>query len=410
MVLTFLVFPALAGMTLRRCSGVWRARWLAFWGLALFPALCVLGAIEDVRIKNAVPFVAASLAMVGLYVATVLLSWALLRRWGRSSAAGFWVAFSFPIAVLILVRFIPGNWHYYYAGKHVAVIFIGVSYMAFRLSLLALEYRNAVVEFPRPSEYVAFAVFPPTLAVGPISPYRTFRASLQEAGSGDDLTTVQCVLRVVIGMTKLLFLAKLAEQLGYQGLLLDTHPHHWVDLPIAALFYYVYLYLNFSGWCDMAVGASGLIGIRVAENFDHPFKSRNVQEYWTRWHMTLGGYMREVLFTPLSKATVRALGPRNAQHGIAFSLFCVFIAMGLWHGLAWNFFIYYLIQAIAIVWIHYYTGFLKKRLGREGYSRYLANPYIRRAAVSLNFSFACASLFFFANPLPQVAQIMAVFR
>jgi D-alanyl-lipoteichoic acid acyltransferase DltB (MBOAT superfamily) len=83
--------------------------------------------------------------------------------------------------------------------------------------------------------------------------------------------------------------------------------------------------------------------------------------------------------------------------------------MGLWHGLAWNFFIYYLIQGLAIVWVHYYTTFLKKRLGRDGYARYLANPHIRRAATTLNFSFACASLFFFANPLPQIAQVWAVF-
>jgi D-alanyl-lipoteichoic acid acyltransferase DltB (MBOAT superfamily) len=408
LVLTFLVFPALAGLALRKYGVKWRARWLAFCGLTMLPALCVLGGMEDVRLRHASRFIVASLEVMIGYIATVLISWLLLRRWGRSSGRQFWIAFSFPIAVLLLVRFVPGDWHYFYEGKHIAVIFIGVSYMAFRLSHLALECRNSVVPMPTLAEYLAFAFFPPTLAIGPISPFSTFRASLHDT-SARPVPVLECVVRFVVGLTKYLFLAKLADQLAYQGLLLDSHPHPWIDLPVAALFYYLYLYLNFSGWCDMAIAGAGLLGIRVAENFNHPFRSRNVQEYWTRWHITLGVYMRDVLFTPLSKTMVRAFGPKNAQHAIAVSLMTVFLAMGLWHGLAWNFFIYYLIQGIGIVWVHYYTHFLKKRLGRDGYARYLANPHIRRAATSVNFAFACASLFFFANPLPQAARVLAVF-
>ena len=92
---------------------------------------------------------------------------------------------------------------------------------------------------------------------------------------------------------------------------------------------------------DMAIGAAGLAGLHVAENFNHPFLSRNIQEFWSRWHMTLTGYMRDVVFTPLSKALVRAWGPKRAQHAIALSIFAVFMAIGCWHGLAWNFIIYY---------------------------------------------------------------------
>jgi D-alanyl-lipoteichoic acid acyltransferase DltB (MBOAT superfamily) len=407
--LTFLVFPAVAGLGRRSRRIEWRARWLALCGLLMLPALCVLGGMEDVRLRNASQFLIAALEILTIYVATVVASWLLLRKWGRAAGAAFWLSFSFPIAVLVLVRFIPGQWHYFYEGKHIAVIFIGVSYMAFRLSHLALEYRNAVIERPRLAEYLAFAFFPPTLAIGPISPFSTFRSALYDL-TGAGIPTSQCAIRFSLGLTKFIFLANLANQLAYQGLLLDSHPHYWIDLVVAAVFYYLYLYLNFSGWCDMAVASAGLIGIRVAENFNSPFSSRNVQEYWTRWHMTLGGYMRDVLFTPLSKALVRGFGPKNVQHAIALSLLCVFIAMGLWHGLAWNFFIYYLIQAIGIVWVHYYTTFLKKRLGRDGYAQYLANPHIRRAATAVNFVFACASLFFFANPLPQTMQILAAFR
>ena len=427
--LCFLVFPALAGLSLRYAAPAWRARWLAVWGIAMLPLIAIAGSLADVFQENIPHHLKVSLGLAAIYVMTVLVSWLLLRRWGREPSGKFWLAFGFPILVLIVVRFLPGDWHYFSSlpPKHIAEIFLGVSYMAFRLSHLALEYRNRVVELPTLSEYLAFGFFPPTLSVGPISPYSLFRGSLDRGGrpapssasafaspapssasafASPAPAPFQCFLRILVGLVKFLFLATLADQLSYSGLLTDGHPHAWIDLPIAAVFYYVYLYLNFSGWCDMAIGAAGMIGIEVAENFNHPFLSRNIQEYWSRWHMTLTGYMRDVVFTPLSKSLVRAWGPRQAHHAIALSIFCVFLAMGCWHGLSWNFLIYYFFQGVGVVVVHYYTIFLKKRLGREGYARYEANRYIRWTAVALNLSYACGTLFFFANPQRMRTVVM----
>jgi D-alanyl-lipoteichoic acid acyltransferase DltB (MBOAT superfamily) len=411
LILTFVLFPALAGLAMRFAAPAWRARFLALWGAAALPALCVLASMGGVRLKNAAPFLASTLAVTALYLLTVLAAWILLKRWGRATTGRFWAAFGFPIAVLLLVRFAPGEWHYYMAvpRKHIAEVFLGVSYMAFRLSHLALQVRNGVVEMPRLSEYLAFAVFPPTLSIGPISPYNLFRDSLR--GDGRSAAPVfQCLMRLLLGLTKYLFLAKLADQLSYQGLLLDAHHHPWIDLPIAAVAYYLYLYLNFSGWCDMAIGAAGLAGIRVAENFNHPFASRNLQEYWSRWHMTLSGYLRDVVFTPLSKALVSAWGPQHAQHAIAISIFMVFLAMGCWHGLQWHFIIYDLLQGLGVITVHYYTGFLRRRLGRDAFQRWERNVWLLWTGRALTFVYSTFSLFFFANPLPTASRILAVFR
>ena len=74
--------------------------------------------------------------------------------------------------------------------------------------------------------------------------------------------------------------------------------------------YYIYLYLNFSGFCDVVIGASALIGITIDENFDNPFRARNVNDFWTRWHITLSTYLRDMVFTPLSKMLIRLTGPK----------------------------------------------------------------------------------------------------
>ena len=101
------------------------------------------------------------------------------------------------------------------------------------------------------------------------------------------------------------------------------------------VFYYLYLYCNFSGYCDMAIGAAGLIGIPVAENFNNPFAARNVKDFWNRWHITLSSYMRDVVFAPLSKNLVRAMGPAYANHAIALTITVVFLLVGVWHGVGW---------------------------------------------------------------------------
>jgi D-alanyl-lipoteichoic acid acyltransferase DltB (MBOAT superfamily) len=276
--------------------------------------------------------------------------------------------------------------------------------VAFRLSHLAIEYRAGVVELPALSEYLVFAFFPPTLSIGPISPYSRFHAY------AEDFRPVAppalCFLRIVWGLTKFLFLSKIANQFSYGGLLLNGAPHGWIDLPIAMVGYYLYLYLGFSGWCDMAVGTAGWMGFPVAENFDHPFSARDTLEFWRRWHMTLTGYMRDVVFTPVTKALLRFWGPRQAPHAIALGMIGVFLGMGLWHGGAiWNYLVYYLFQSLGAVSAHYYTLFLKKRLGPEGYARYMENPFIHAAAIGVTFVYSCTTLIFFANTFRDLADI-----
>jgi D-alanyl-lipoteichoic acid acyltransferase DltB (MBOAT superfamily) len=209
---------------------------------------------------------------------------------------------------------------------------------------------------------------------------------------------------------KYLFLAVLVNQLTYTGLFLDGHPHAWVDLPIAMASYYVYLYLNFSGYCDMAIGTAGLVGIRCAENFDNPFAARNVKEFWNRWHITLSTYMRDVVFSPLSTWLVRRVGATRANHATAACIMVVFLIVGVWHGVGWNFLLFGLAHGLAVVANHYYTLFLKKRLGRERFLAYGKNPLVRWIAVGSTFAYISASLFLFANDITSMRSIFALLR
>lgn len=342
-----------------------------------------------------------------LYLGVVLVQGRLLRHWAPRGGWRTLAAFLLPLVVLVVVKYLPlpdfvirriG------AGSGIGPdLLIGISYMAFRLSYLTLEVRNGTVAAPRPAEFLAFAFFLPTLSVGPINTYAT------HSGRGTDRTPLPGAwLRMLLGAVKFSFLASMVNQFSYTGLLLDGHPHAWVDLPTAMVCYYLFLYLNFSGYCDMAIGVAGLLGIRVAENFENPFAARNVKDFWNRWHITLSTYMRDVVFSPLSKWLVRTLGPARVNHATAICIMVVFLLVGIWHGVGWHFLLFGLSHGLAVAANHYYTIFLKKTLGRARFLAYGKSALVRGTAVVLTFAYISASLFLFANDGRAMRAIFTV--
>jgi D-alanyl-lipoteichoic acid acyltransferase DltB (MBOAT superfamily) len=356
------------------------------------------------------------------YLALGFAQYLALRYWSERSGLLSWcLAVLMPVGVLVAIRYAPLREiaRLFHPSIRLLLqrhpefsldsVFIGSSYLAFRTSHLALEVRNGAVPQPGCWEYLSFAFFAPTLAVGPINPYSQYRLGFVETGH-PEIPLGRALLRVLVGAVKYAFLGPLLNQLTYSGLLLDGHPHVWVDLPIAAVAYYLYLYCNFSGFCDIAIGGAGLMGIPVAENFANPFSARNVKDFWNRWHITLSQYMRDVVFTPLSKALVRAFGPAQANHGIALTILVVFLVIGMWHGVGWNFLAFGALHGLGVAINHYYTIALKKWLTKEQFGAYNRNRLIHVAAVTLTFLFVAASLFLFANDWDAMKSIFSMLR
>jgi D-alanyl-lipoteichoic acid acyltransferase DltB (MBOAT superfamily) len=348
----------------------------------------------------------------GIYVALIVGLYLAMHIFADKRGRWPWVAFFAPIAALIALRYVPAGVFLALGqafGKtwHGVPNMIGISYLAFRCSRLVLEVRNGVVKKPNFLEYLNFAFFLPTMPVGPINTYANFRRGFTERY---DVPVGRAALRILVGAVKYQFLGNLCNQLTYSGLLLDDHPHHWLDLPVAMLFFYLYLYLNFSGFCDMAIGAATLIGIPVPENFDNPFAARNVKDFWNRWHITLSVWMRDVVFSPLSKFFVGKMGIQLADHAIALTITIVFLLVGIWHGVGWHFAAFGAAHALGVVANHYYTIFLKKKLGRDGFKAYNENKWIRAVAVTLTFGYCAASLFLFANTFADMKEIFATLR
>ena len=389
-------------LAMRQLRGTWREVLLAAFNVAGIYGSLIYGRM---LYGNGI-FIA--------YLIVICLQYAALYIFCEKKGWLPWLAFFTPIGFLVIARYTPHAVYVDLARMAGTVwhgskpVLVGISYLAFRASRLVLEVRNGLMKRPGFWEYFNFCFFLPTMPVGPINTYANYRRGFEDKPY--DVPVCRAMLRILVGMVKYEFIGGLCSQLDYASLLLDDHPHPWMDLPVAMVFYYLFLYCNFSGFCDMAIGAAALIGIPVPENFEDPFAARNMREFWNRWHITLSQWMRDVVFAPLSKYLVRIAGPANANHAVAVAIAIVFFLIGVWHGVGWNYALFGVAQSLGVVTVHYYTIFLKKRLGRDGFKAYNENRWIRAAAVTVTFCYYAATLFLFANTVPEMKQIIGVLR
>jgi D-alanyl-lipoteichoic acid acyltransferase DltB (MBOAT superfamily) len=412
LILTFALYPVAALILLKLAPRSIRLQSFTILNIAGLAAMCWLSGANGVRFKQALTYSKVPFLFLSIYLGVVLLNYAVLRRCHRDGTIWPTAAFLLPLLFLVYIKY----WSDYLnpfssvlatsGVSRFAVFFIGISYLSFRLVHLVQEVRNNVVQMPSIWEYLSFAFFVPTLSVGPINPYSTFIASIRTPDR-EKTPIGRSLLRILVGFTKYIFLGSLVAQFTYAGLLRDGHPHAAIDLIIAIPAYTIYLYCNFSGFCDMAIGVSGLLGIEVAENFDRPFLTRNLQEFWNHWHMTLSTWIRDLIFTPMTKSMMRRFGPQSANHVIAASIFIAFLAVGIWHGTGFHFLIFGALQGFGIATVHYYTVWLKKRLGRDKFAAYRINTAIRAAAMVVTFVYFSLTLFVFANTWEEMLAIRA---
>jgi D-alanyl-lipoteichoic acid acyltransferase DltB (MBOAT superfamily) len=419
--------PPLASLAVLLLFPLWVGAWSAFahrgrplrgpiftvFNLAGAFVLCVFVAqsARHEAIPNAATIKAAALPSA-LYVALVLMNFYLLRR--STASGGFWTTAALwaPIVMLVAIKYLPvfgllSHAHLLSAtALDPAVALLGLSYLSFRLCYVAQEVQNDVVPLPSVWDYLSFAFFVPTLTVGPISPYRLFAGSLDHPDRAET-PVLRSLMRTLVGLVKYLYLATLLSEFGYSGLLLDGHPHALIDFIIAVLAYPLFLYANFSGLCDVVIGASGLMRIRVMENFDRPFSSRNFQVFWSRWHISLSTFLREMMFTPLVKLLAQRFGTRNLPHAIALSILCVFVVIGIWHGAGLNFVLFGISQGVGVATIHYSSAFMRKRLGKDGFARYQKNGWIYGVACACTYLYFALTMILFANSWEQLQKIVA---
>jgi D-alanyl-lipoteichoic acid acyltransferase DltB (MBOAT superfamily) len=352
----------------------------------------------------------SSCLITGTYLLLALFQYLLTGLLARTSSIGAWISILFPISALITLRgfglgvtSIKGL-----PDASVSVVITcGFSYLAFRLSLSALEFAANPALKASLWEYLGFVFFVPLIPVGPINSYQRYLKSYSQARPFS-LGIVGPLERIVVGATKYLFFGSVLYRVSFP---IQTDVHNYlIDVVVASVAYYLYLFCNFSGFCDFAIGGAAMMGIELEENFQSPFISRNVTEFWSRWHITLMNYLRNLIFNPTSKWLVGNLGNFASTVGIYCLTIIVFIVVGFWHGNKANYILFGLYHGLGVVGHHIYSRALASWLTPNQLASYRRNKFIHVLCIAATFAFVSASYFLFANDLRTMKSIITSMR
>jgi alginate O-acetyltransferase complex protein AlgI len=228
---------------------------------------------------------------------------------------------------------------------------LAISFFTFQqIAYLVDTFREGTKEYSL-LDYVFFVTFFPHLIAGPIVHHREIIDQLRD-GSNYKIKSKNIASGLYvfsIGLFKKVIIADtLAEwaNLGYNNIASLTLFDSW----ITTLAYTFQLYFDFSGYCDMAIGLGLIFNIKLPVNFNSPYKSLDIQDFWRRWHMTLGRFFTHYLYIPLG-------GSRKGNIRTYINLFIIFFVSGFWHGAGWTFVIWGILHGIASVINRYWKGF-----------------------------------------------------
>ncbi len=217
---------------------------------------------------------------------------------------------------------------------------VGISFYTFQLiSYLVDVYRGDVKAQKNLINLFTYVVMFPQLIAGPIVRYQDVEQSLVSRTHSISMIR-EGIVRFVIGLGKKVLIANQLGELAdtYYSVGENSVVFGWVCAVASAL----QIYYDFSGYSDMAIGLGRILGFRFPENFDYPYISKSITEFWRRWHMTLGGWFRDYVYIPLG-------GSRVKSGRLVINLLIVWMLTGLWHGASVNFVVWGLFFGILLI-------------------------------------------------------------
>lgn len=246
--------------------------------------------------------------------------------------------------------------------------FLGISYMTFKLIQIIIEIYDGLIEKPMgPLDYVHFLLFFPALSSGPIDRSRRFLEDWKKQRTKDEYLELAGtgIFRLVLGLFYKLVISGMVFQ--------QMTSIRYKDFSFFVIYMYLYtayLFFDFAGYSLMAVGASNILGIETPMNFNIPFISVDIKDFWNRWHITLSTWLRDFVFSRIVMRFMRKkiFKKRLTTAMVAYMINMTF--MGFWHGITLNYIAYGFYHGIlmaAFEWYQKKSKFYKKNKNKTWY-------------------------------------------
>ena len=337
--------------------------------LYFLPCFLIAYFLIDRQYKNGLLLIAGILfyawgapKFVFVVMASVLADWLVIRlmnlKTGSLRRGLFWLSVALNLGLLVYFKYmnffvdqfeVMLGW---FGSKPAAwtkiALPIGISFITFqKLSYTLDVYKNRHPVFEKLQDYALYIFMFPQMLSGPI--VRPGQIAAQITDRSDQENTdyrLTGFYRFIIGLAKKVLIADVLGVTVNSIFSLTSAEMSSGMVWIGAVAYTFQIYFDFSGYTDMAIGLARMMGFRLPENFNTPYVSQNITEFWRRWHMTLSFWFRDYIFLPLAYATSRKL-PKEHYLGIRadkviylIATTVTFLLCGFWHGAAWNFIIW----------------------------------------------------------------------
>ena len=247
--------------------------------------------------------------------------------------------------------------------------FIGISYMSFKTIQIMLEISDGLIkEKISIKDYLQFFLFFPTVSAGPIDRSRRFLKEINEVMPRKEYLELagDGVYRIVLGLLYKVVLSTYVYQM-----LLALNNTGTVVYSIKYMYLYtLYLFFDFAGYSLMAVGSSNILGIQTPMNFNKPFLSVDIKDFWTRWHITLSTWLRDFVFSRVLMQVIRKKWFKNRLHNATYAYMVNMLVMGFWHGLSVSYIVYGFYHGVLMAGFEVYqkkSNFYKKNKNKDWY-------------------------------------------
>ncbi|GEP25199.1 D-alanyl-lipoteichoic acid biosynthesis protein DltB [Lentilactobacillus diolivorans] len=296
------------------------------------------------------------------------------------------------IGPLVIVKVTPAI----QSGRQSFIGFLGISYITFKVVQTIMEIRDGMIKDYHPVLFGQFLLFFPTISSGPIDRYRRFVNDYRTVPEQQEyLNLVQTgIWYIFLGFLYKFVLAfffgsVVIPYIQYQTATIHGFSWYFIGYMYA---YSLDLFFDFAGYSLFAVGISYLMGIKTPMNFNQPFKSKNIKEFWNRWHMSLSFWFRDYVFMRLVFFFMKRKVFRSKVTTANVCYILNMLLMGLWHGETWFYVLYGLLHGTALVVNDAWLRFKKKHQEQLPH-----NKLTELFAMFITFNFVCFTFFIFSG-------------
>jgi D-alanyl-lipoteichoic acid acyltransferase DltB (MBOAT superfamily) len=269
---------------------------------------------------------------------------------------------------------------------------IGISFFTFMsLSYVIDVYRRELEPCRNYAHYVTYIAFFPHLVAGPIIRGKDLLPQFAKAVSLTSAAAGEGMFLVAVGLFKKVVVSDYLATNLVSRVVAEPTSFSSVEVATAMFGYAIQIYCDFSGYSDVAIGIALLLGYRLKLNFDAPFVSGNLVEFWRRWHISLSSWLRDYIYIPLG-------GSRAGKVRKYFNVWVTMVICGIWHGAAWSYVIFGVVQGLAVALSHAAFDWVGKRPGDAADGGITLR---RLPAVLVTFVFTTLTFVLIRAPLPK---------